>query len=80
MELQCQSAINGSSWIGRTGGSCDAALRSAAENWKLLFQIDSDEDLGFSWGGDYGLTYFWVEEEAARRSNFSNVWLVLQCT
>jgi uncharacterized protein YwqG len=41
--------------------------------------MDSDDDLGVMWG-DLGTLYFWVQESAARKGDFSNVWLVLQCS
>ena len=54
-------------------------MEAGARNWRLLFQMDSDEDLGVMWG-DVGMLYFWVAEAAARKADFSNVWLVLQCS
>lgn len=42
-------------------------------------QVDSDDDLGVMWG-DAGMLYFWVEESAARAGDFSNAWVILQCT
>lgn len=29
--------------------------------------------------GDVGMIYFWIQDEAARRGDFSNAWLILQC-
>ncbi len=75
MELECQLASHGY----RHNDPRAASLKSGAQNWRLLFQIDSDDYLGFSWG-DWGIIYFWVEEEQARAGDFSNVWLSLQCT
>ncbi len=51
----------------------------AKENWALLFQVDSDDDLGLYWG-DLGMIYFWVEKEKSKVNNFTDSWLVLQCT
>jgi uncharacterized protein YwqG len=56
-----------------------AALESGASNWRLLLQLDTDDDLGVMWG-DCGTLYYWVEEQASRSGHFSNVWLILQCT
>lgn len=80
MELECQLASNGV-YCGTPEGYASARareLKNGAANWRLLFQMDSDDDLGVMWG-DAGLLYFWIEESAARQGDFSNVWLVLQC-
>jgi uncharacterized protein YwqG len=81
MELECQLASNGL-YCGNPEGYKDPrvpSLTPGAANWRLLFQIDSDDDLGVMWG-DCGTIYYWVEEQEARVGNFSNAWLVLQCT
>lgn len=80
MELIAQSAVSDSMRNQPSAEARKAAIRSAAKDWRLLFQVDSDEDLGFSWGGDWGLLYFWVHAERAREGDFRDVWLVLQCT
>jgi uncharacterized protein YwqG len=54
-------------------------LAEGVKNWRLLLQLDSDDQLGLSWG-DFGKIYFWVEEAAAREGDCSNAWLILQCT
>ncbi len=80
MELECQLASNGVNCGSPEGYATARAkqLEAGAQNWRLLFQMDSDDDLGVMWG-DVGMLYFWIEEAAARRGDFSNVWLVLQC-
>ena len=80
MELECQLASNGVNCGSPEGYATARAkeLEAGAQNWRLLFQMDSDDDLGVMWG-DVGMLYFWIEEAAARRAVFSNVWLVLQC-
>jgi uncharacterized protein YwqG len=80
MELECQLASNGVNCGSPEGYATPQAkqLEDGAQNWRLLFQMDSDDDLGVMWG-DVGMLYFWIEEAAARRGDFSNVWLVLQC-
>lgn len=80
MELQCQLAVTDSMSNHPGAEARKAAIRSAAKEWRLLLQVDSDEDLGFSWGGNWGLLYFWVQAEPARAGDFRDVWLVLQCT
>jgi uncharacterized protein YwqG len=80
MELECQLASNGVNCGSPEGYATAQAkqLEAGAQNWRLLFQMDSDDDLGVMWG-DVGMLYFWIEEAAARRADFSNAWLVLQC-
>jgi uncharacterized protein YwqG len=81
MDLECQLVTNGL-YCGDSSGYEDAratALREGAKDWRLLLQFDSDDELGVMWG-DLGMLYFWVQRQAASRGDFSNAWLVLQCT
>jgi uncharacterized protein YwqG len=80
MEWDCEMIKHGLSC-----GSPDAyrdpralSLKPNAANWRLLFQVDSDEALDMMWG-DVGLLYFWVEADQARQGNFADAWVVLQC-
>jgi uncharacterized protein YwqG len=80
MELECQLASNGIN-VGEPSGYKDpraAALGVGAADWRLLLQMDSDDELNLMWG-DAGTIYFWIREEDARARRFENVWLVLQC-
>jgi len=80
MELECQLVSHGL-YCGDSSGylSRDAAgLRDGAKDWRLLLQIDSDDDLGVMWG-DAGILYFWIREEDARSGRFDQAWAVLQC-
>jgi hypothetical protein len=80
MELECQLASNGI-YVGDPSGYKDPrapALEAGAADWRLLLQIDSDDDLGMHWG-DAGTIYFWIREEDARARRFERVWMVLQC-
>ena len=47
-------------------------------DWRLLLQVDSDDDLDAMFG-DAGMIYFWVERSRAAKGDFSNVWCILQC-
>ena len=53
-------------------------LRDGAGDWRLLLQVDSDDDLDVMWG-DAGVVYFWIREQDARAGRFENAWVVLQC-
>jgi uncharacterized protein YwqG len=80
MEQECQLA-SGGVYCGDTSGYESREgkrLRAEPNDWRLLLQLDSDDDLGTMWG-DAGMLYFWIQESDARAGNFSNVWLVLQC-
>jgi uncharacterized protein YwqG len=81
MELQAQLVTNGL-YCGDSSGYEDPraqALTPGAGDWRLLLQFDTDDDLGVMWG-DCGMLYFWVKEAQAARADFSNVWLILQCS
>jgi uncharacterized protein YwqG len=80
MEMECQLASNGL-YCGDESGFADPqapALAPGAAAWRLLLQIDSDDDVGVMWG-DAGVIYYWVEADAARAGRFDNAWLILQC-
>lgn len=47
--------------------------------WRLVLQLDSEEELGWCWG-DAGLLYFWVPAEDLAAARFDRCWVVLQCT
>lgn len=81
MELQCQLASSGV-YVGTPEGYEDSrvpSLKPGAADWRLLLQLDSDDDVGWMWG-DVGTLYFWVRESDARRGDFSKVWMVFQCS
>lgn len=80
MELECQLVSNGLYCGDSTGyqNPRAATLRAGAADWRLLLQLDSDDDLGTMWG-DVGTLYFWIREQDARAQRFENTWLVLQC-
>ena len=82
MEEECQLASNGY-YLGNGRPSEDsdprfAELMTGVDDWELLLQIDSDDDVGMMWG-DVGMLYFWVKRDEARRRDFSNAWMILQC-
>ena len=80
MELECQLVSNGL-YCGDTSGylsSRASELRDGAKDWRLLLQLDSDEELGVMWG-DAGTLYFWIREADARSGRFDQAWVVLQC-
>jgi uncharacterized protein YwqG len=80
MQLECQLVTNGL-YCGDSSGYEDpkrTVLEPGADSWRLLLQIDSEEDIGMMWG-DVGRIYFWILEDDLIKMNFNNVWVVLQC-
>lgn len=47
-------------------------------DWRLLLQIDTDDDAGWMWG-DVGTLYFTVQQSTPPPAMFDDAWLVLQC-
>jgi uncharacterized protein YwqG len=81
MRLECQLAFNGV-YAGGTSRFDDRVgdLEPGAEDWRLLLQVDTDEDgPGWMWG-DCGRIYFWIRKQDLARHDFSKCWLVLQCS
>lgn len=81
MEEECQLVSNGI-YCGNPDGynSKEAiALKAQVNDWKLLFQFDSDDDIEAMWG-DLGMLYYWIKESEAKNSEFSGAWVVLQCS
>jgi uncharacterized protein YwqG len=80
MELECQLVSHGLYCGDPSGYKSPEALRlqGGASDWRLLLQMDSDDDLGVMWG-DAGILYFWIREEDARAGRFDKSWVVLQC-
>lgn len=79
-ELECQLVTNGLYCGDETGYNNERrkALESDAVNWRILLQIDSNEEIGMYWG-DLGRIYFWIREDDLRNKEFDNVWTILQC-
>lgn len=71
MEEDCQ-------WIASGLFDAKGAPQSRSEDWRLLLQLDSDNEVGFMWG-DTGRIYVWIREQDARAGDFSKAWLILHC-
>jgi len=82
MELECELATNGI-YVGDPSGYKDprrATLEQNTPNWRLLLQVDSNEnDCGMMWG-DVGRIYYWIRKDDIERQRFENAWLILQCS
>ena len=81
MELEAQLVSNGVYCGDGSGYQSEEGKRlsSGAKDWRLLLQFSSDDDLDVMWG-DVGDLYFWVKEQDSQKGDFSDVWLVLQCS
>jgi len=81
MQLECQLVSHGL-YCGDQTGYTDPraqALKAGAKNWRLLMQIDTDDDGGMMWG-DCGRLYFWMTDDALQRRAFDECWMILQCS
>ncbi len=80
MKRECELASNGV-YCGGSGGFMESpGLAAKAKDWRLLLQIDTDEEgPGWMWG-DCGRLYYWIKDEDLRRRAFDKVWFVLQCS
>ncbi len=79
MQLECQLAANGI-YVGGPEGYRDPRaqeLQAGAGDWILLWQVDSDEEAGWTWG-DVGTIYFWIRRQDLAAGAFDRVWLILQ--
>lgn len=80
MQLECQLVSHGL-YLGNASGYREpiaAQLRSGAVDWRLLLQIDSDEDAHMMWG-DAGRIYYWMHKDAMHERRWDEARLILQC-
>lgn len=80
MQLECQLVSHGL-YMGDADAYNDPRvneLKPGARNWQLLFQLDSEQNLGMFWG-DVGRLYFWISQDALKTRHFEQAWLILQC-
>lgn len=54
-------------------------LRNGVQDWRLLFQLDSDPNAEMLWGIE-GRCYYWIQTDALRMHQFENVWFIMQWT
>ena len=59
-------------------GLSEASLAKRMASWKLLWQIDSDDSVGFSWH-DSGMLYLFITEKDLAARRFDRAWIHLQC-
>ena len=79
MQLECQLAANGI-YVGDQLGYADPRrkrLEPGALEWRLLLQLDSEQQARMTWG-DLGRLYFWIREADLRGQQFHEAWVILQ--
>lgn len=80
MELECELVTNGL-YCGDASGYKDpraAELEKNCHQWKLLLQINSEDNAEMMWG-DLGMLYFWIKDEDLAAQRFGNCWMISQC-
>lgn len=80
MQVECQLVTNGL-YCGDSSGYRSqraASLRDAATDWRLLLQVDSQDELNMMWG-DVGRIYFWIKQDDLIARRWDKVWTILQC-
>jgi uncharacterized protein YwqG len=80
MQLECQLASNGIR-VGNGKGYRHprvAQLAPGAEDWLLLLQLDTDDEIGWMWG-DTGTIYYWIRRQDLLAARFDQAWMIFQC-
>jgi len=80
MQLECQLVSNGINCGGAEGyhDSRVSSLKPGAADWRLLLQLDSDDNTDSMWG-DLGRLYFWITKDCLQSKQFDTTWMILQC-
>lgn len=73
-----QSAFEELSCIDYIEGESPKDRIKRGREWKLLFQIDSDNNLNISWG-DWGKIYFFIHKDDLKNKNFEKAKATGQC-
>lgn len=80
MQLECQLVSHGL-YCGDPSGYEEeraAPLAPGALDWRLLLQVDTEDENGMMWG-DCGRLYFWIRHEDLVAGRWDGAWCVLQC-
>lgn len=80
MQLECQLVSHGL-FCGDASGYHDeraAGLGPGATDWRLLLQVDSQDEAGMTWG-DVGRLYYWIRGADLAAGAWERSWLVQQC-
>jgi uncharacterized protein YwqG len=55
------------------------AAAGRAKDWRLLLQVDTDDDLGVMWG-DVGMIYFGIRAADLKHRRFNRTQVMMQCS
>lgn len=80
MQVECQLVTNGL-YCGDSTGYQDPraeGLRGGAAEWRLLLQVDSQDEAEMMWG-DVGRLYYWIKHSDLLARDWELSWLILQC-
>jgi uncharacterized protein YwqG len=80
MQVECQLVTNGL-YCGDSTGYQDARaerLRDGAAEWRLLLQVDSQDEAEMMWG-DVGRLFYWIKHSDLLARDWGLSWLILQC-
>jgi uncharacterized protein YwqG len=78
MQRECQLVTNGIDLGGVNEDPREAVFLSGAVDWRLLLQIDTEDDAGMMWG-DAGRIYYWIRDQDLVASAWDATWIILQC-
>lgn len=80
MQVECQLVTNGLYCGDSTGYEDPRAkeLRDGAAEWRLLMQVDSQDEADMMWG-DVGRLYYWIRHSDLLARDWDLSWLILQC-
>ncbi len=56
-----------------------AGLEAKIPEWRLLLQVDSEDEYGMMWG-DLGRLYFMIHKDDLKARRFEKCWMTLQCS
>lgn len=81
MLLECQLVTNGLNCGGPEGYQDPrrAELEEGQYDWRLLLQVESDDNASMMWG-DVGRLYYWMRRQDLAARRFGDSWLILQCS
>ena len=79
MAEECQLVTHGMYCGGTDVDPRAEELKPGAKDWRLLLQVDTDDDAEMMWG-DCGRLYYWIRQQDLQARDFDRSWMVLQCT
>ncbi|HZG84099.1 YwqG family protein [Paenibacillus sp.] len=79
MQIHCETLAKGLSWEDLRKADVRRQVIESAVKWRLLLQIDSEEDKIGNMFGDVGRLYFWIHENDLKSERFDRVICEMQC-